>query len=116
MPSFAPSAVHRPANSTRADPFLARHGGKAGHRGPFAPGRGWYSHEIWNRFAGKMVVRPSRNGALMGFNRLQWVYSGFNGIDDVKTGDHEKYNGAKPSRHDDLRGETRDLMGYSTGI
>ena len=62
------------------------------------------------------MVRPSRNGALMGFNRLQRVYSGLNGIDDVKTGDHEKYNGAKPSRHDDLRGETRNLMGYNRDI
>ena len=52
----------------------------------------------------------------MGFNGLQWVYSGLNGIDDVKTVDDEKYNGAKPSRHDDLRGETRNLMGYNRDI
>ena len=52
----------------------------------------------------------------MGFKRLQRVYSGFNGIDDVKTGDHEKLNGAKPSRHDDVTGETRDLMGYNGDI
>ena len=67
--------MHRPANSTRAAPSLARHGRPAGRRGPFAPGAralpargtdGWFKQR-------EMVISWN-------FMVVSWDLKGFTGL------------------------------------